>query len=423
MALTRAKLEEMVASGGITLQTDTVNVMSFGATGDGTTDDTQAIQDAIDFAETNGGEVYFPEGVYALETALHTPSVPGTASALMMYDNMTLRFAPGATLKRTNANVTHMIYTYNASGATGYTGCQNIQIIGATIDCNSALGGSVTPINTSHTTRAVIRDCTFVDGIAWHYIEINSSKDVEVSGCVFTGTLTGENVQIDAAVATGNIGADDGTVCTDIRIFNNVFNMDGQQAIGNHTNAANYNIRIFNNTFNGGGHATEGYIHFVALTYNVDIYDNAFNGGAAGITLANTTTNSTVRGNRFTSVTAPFSGGIIAVDNIINGAKLVQLLSTATMTDATTYNLSNSYKLYERIMVAIKNTETPVRTQLVEIPVSIISSGLAFVCSCDYKNIYRLECILCFESNTTVKCYGSYATGWTLGGVVIYGIA
>lgn len=41
------------------------NVAGYGAAGDGTTDDTTAIQDAIDAAEAaNGGTVYFPPGVY-----------------------------------------------------------------------------------------------------------------------------------------------------------------------------------------------------------------------------------------------------------------------------------------------------------------------------------------------------------------------
>ena len=42
------------------------NVTSFGATGDGITDDTQAVQDAMDMARVNGGVVYFPEGTYVI---------------------------------------------------------------------------------------------------------------------------------------------------------------------------------------------------------------------------------------------------------------------------------------------------------------------------------------------------------------------
>jgi polygalacturonase len=42
-----------------------VNVKDYGATGDGTTDDTTSIQAAIN-AVTSGGVVYFPSGTYRI---------------------------------------------------------------------------------------------------------------------------------------------------------------------------------------------------------------------------------------------------------------------------------------------------------------------------------------------------------------------
>ena len=47
---------------------DVVNVKDFGAVGDGVTDDTAAIQAAIDYAE---GEVYFPVGNYKISSSLN----------------------------------------------------------------------------------------------------------------------------------------------------------------------------------------------------------------------------------------------------------------------------------------------------------------------------------------------------------------
>lgn len=49
-----------------------VNVKDFGAVGDGITDDTSAIQDAIDAG--NGGIVYFPQGFYIVSSSLNVPS-------------------------------------------------------------------------------------------------------------------------------------------------------------------------------------------------------------------------------------------------------------------------------------------------------------------------------------------------------------
>ncbi len=58
-------------SGGSNSGLPWFNVKSYGATGDGTTDDTTAIQDTIDAAETaGGGVVFFPAGIYVVGGAL-----------------------------------------------------------------------------------------------------------------------------------------------------------------------------------------------------------------------------------------------------------------------------------------------------------------------------------------------------------------
>lgn len=49
---------------------DIVSVKDFGATGDGSTNDTAAIQAAIDAVSTNGGAVFFPPGNYAVASSL-----------------------------------------------------------------------------------------------------------------------------------------------------------------------------------------------------------------------------------------------------------------------------------------------------------------------------------------------------------------
>lgn len=46
------------------------NVMTFGATGDGVTDDSSSIQDAVDWAGANHGNIYFPPGIYVCNDIL-----------------------------------------------------------------------------------------------------------------------------------------------------------------------------------------------------------------------------------------------------------------------------------------------------------------------------------------------------------------
>jgi hypothetical protein len=61
------------------------NVCRFGAVGDGETDDTQAIQDAIDAATEISGQVIFPPGVYACSTLRLKPHVTLKGCATWSY--------------------------------------------------------------------------------------------------------------------------------------------------------------------------------------------------------------------------------------------------------------------------------------------------------------------------------------------------
>lgn len=62
MALT--KVSHSMITGAV------VNVLDFGAVGDGVADDTQAIQDAIDSLPTGGGTVFIPGGLYLIDPAV-----------------------------------------------------------------------------------------------------------------------------------------------------------------------------------------------------------------------------------------------------------------------------------------------------------------------------------------------------------------
>lgn len=67
-----------------------VNVMDFGAKGNGETDDTKAIQDAIDFqSNAGGGTVLVPKGIYLINTY----------KSVMLKNNITLKFEDNSLLK------------------------------------------------------------------------------------------------------------------------------------------------------------------------------------------------------------------------------------------------------------------------------------------------------------------------------------
>ena len=254
-----------------------VNVKNHGAKGDGVADDTRAIQDAIEYSRTNGGEVYFPKGVYMLGSVLFDADNHSVASALHVYSGQTLRFEKGAILRRGSAEVSHMLFTHNEPDAEEYTGCKDIVIDGATVDENASLGTNYTSFNISHATNVRITNCEFYGGCgSWHSVEINSSRYVYLDHCYFHDNKNSEDVQIDGAYGTGNLGKDDGMVCRDIFITDNTFRCDGHPALGNHYPKAEHRlIYIERNTFTG----TEGprsFIDFEADTYNVHLTANLF---------------------------------------------------------------------------------------------------------------------------------------------------
>lgn len=66
------------------VQTDVFNVKDYGATGDGSTNDTTPIQNAINAVQAKGyGTVYFPDGVYRITGSLTLPTYPQCDIALI----------------------------------------------------------------------------------------------------------------------------------------------------------------------------------------------------------------------------------------------------------------------------------------------------------------------------------------------------
>ena len=297
-----------------------VNVRDYGAKGDGTTDDTEAIQHAI----MNGRTIYFPDGTYLLNKCLWNVSNASKSSALYIAPHQRLIFDPGAVLLRGSDTVNHMLYTGNDSNATDYNGVSDIEIIGATFDENESLSTNCTALNLSHAKNIKIKNCKFINSSGtWHSIEVNSSKDVYISECVFENNSNEEDIQIDSANGTGNLGSNDNTPCDNIHIYNCTFDTQGHVAIGGHDRGQHKNIRVYNNIFRSSGDPDRGHCAFTENTRYVDVYNNTFMDDG-GVNIPGTYKSSTIHDNRFYATSTPMRGdGFIEHDNLILGPDAV----------------------------------------------------------------------------------------------------
>jgi hypothetical protein len=68
------------------VRTNVLNVQDYGATGDGSTDDTQAIEDAIEDLPVAGGTVFFPPGTYKVTSQLTLPTTVSGSRPIFRFE-------------------------------------------------------------------------------------------------------------------------------------------------------------------------------------------------------------------------------------------------------------------------------------------------------------------------------------------------
>lgn len=302
-----------VLGNDLNVSTVFVNVKDFGAKGNGTSNDATAIQSALDSVKTTGGVIYFPYGIYSIN------------SAVLFYSNQILFFEKGATILKGSTNDS-LMRNYSTTSIGGYDGTHDSMIINATFD-GGTLASTSTLLGICHAKNIIFKNCKFKNAYgAWHDLEINSSQYVSVEDCDFNDLRkTGQNgecIQIDGASAGtnypwGDIKVDN-TVCEYIDIKGCHFHDNTiSPAVGNHSNMAHRFIRIHDCIFDGNTGA-RGAIDLVANTVNIDIYDNTFNGCTTGIGSSGATYY--IHDNRFVDATTAISGSAsVAHNNMING--------------------------------------------------------------------------------------------------------
>lgn len=289
-----------------------LNVVDYGATGDGVTDDAPAIQAALDAATASpgGSKVTVPPGTYLI------------GAELEIKGSLWLDLMPGATIKRGSSSMQYMIRNFNSAYApTGYGGRGGIRISGGVWDGNaSTYTTSCTNIIFAHADGIRVEGVTSQNVVDWHAVEINSSKNVVVRDCTFqgfrivtAGREISEAVQIDLAINSAALpgigaGAYDNTPCSNVLIQGNTVRAFGSYGAfgcltGSHSWAdgnQHRNVRVIGNHADG----LSNYLCDLSNYSNVVISDN---------TCINS--NGFVRINLPASMTADLTGFVIS-DNI-----------------------------------------------------------------------------------------------------------
>jgi parallel beta-helix repeat protein len=308
-----------------------VNVQDKGARGNGSANDTAAIQSAIDQVGGSGGTVYVPAGTYMIDTY----------RKLMMKSNMTFRMAPGAVLKAipNNYGVYNIIRIMSVS---------RVNIVGGTlIGDRFSHGGSSG--EHGHGLEVYAANNIVVEGVtakeAWgdgFYIGFNSSN---VAICSVTAdsnrrhgiTVTsGNGITIKNSVAKNSNGfyyssgmdveTNAGEYISNVNVSNNQMfdnNACGISSGAPHGGAVSGLVVSGNTLTNNGKPGTAAYSGIVLSTVSgAKILNNIVKNSAKdGITLVDKSNNNTVTGNTVTgsgvgnSVDRYVGNGILMWDN------------------------------------------------------------------------------------------------------------
>jgi len=285
-----------------------VNVMDYGAAGDGTTEDQAALNAAL---LTGASEVYFPAGTYLIDSDSSTPN-DGTEGGIAPVSNQTLRLAPDAILKAkaSSSDSGNIIRIRDLS---------NVRVLGGQIDGNlpnysgsSEFGFGLSLWGSSNiwVTDVFAKDCWgdgfYIDegtgsGDSIHFhgctaercrrqgMSIVVGTRISLTNCIFrdTGTLNGTSPESGL-----DIEPDAGNVVTDVAVVGCLFESnDGpgvNVALSGDTASGNITITgcVTQNNDHAGYHVSGAANNHVAIVGCSSAGDGTI-AGTAGMLITN----------------------------------------------------------------------------------------------------------------------------------------
>ena len=195
------------------------NVKDYGAVGDGTTDDTAAVQAALDAVyNAGGGTVIFPPATYFM-------NMYG-----VIRSHTTIEGAGATFVKKVGQGSTAVFATL---GGPGYgAGAKNVTIRNLRLKGDFAAKRQIGLIGAHHVDDLLIENCVFEEAhIGGHIMDLQGCRRVTIRNCVFLGqntvdstNRTVECIQVDnstrlGASVTDDTSAYDGLPCQDITVM------------------------------------------------------------------------------------------------------------------------------------------------------------------------------------------------------------
>lgn len=282
---------------------DSVSVKDFGAVGDGVTDDTSAIQAAIDYAATIKAFVHIPDSTFALTEARIKSGCRGLVGS--------------GTLKGTSATPEGVVTTNGVYY--GGSVVDNV-LIAVNIDCNNTAkrGIFASSLTNSNIERCVITNLNTSGGagIRLHYGCINNNiahnKVVMAVDSPF-GTISSLiGIQVVAETngvdSTGGISTTGAPVYESITTYRTIVH-------GNYVSGGTHGIAMYSTAyFTINGNICEGQSHRNVIcsptAYVGSISGNTLLGtGSAGVHIALGCYNIAVTGNTINSANATYASG------------------------------------------------------------------------------------------------------------------
>ena len=225
----------------------TYNVKNYGATGNGTTDDTLAIQAAINAASASGGgTIVFPIGTYAVTNHdISDPNIEGGLACLVI-NNMSNLVFRGESQRSTIKNLgvgrmfsvgTDFNYMY---------GSKNLIFDTLTMDGQYGVlpkaSGSGTLIDLSRATNVFVNNCILINATEHAFDAETASGSIFISSCVVSNC---------AYTAIHGEGIGDNItpfVVTSCHIINNGWGWGGEPAAGGYgiDNQRNEQLQVIN---------------------------------------------------------------------------------------------------------------------------------------------------------------------------------